>query len=86
MTSVMVFHEVDDVDHWLSSPQRSEVLGPLNITVKTYTDPSGSNNVGLLLEVPNMDALQAFLESDVAAESMRFDGVRPDTIKLLVES
>ena len=86
MTSVMVFHEVDDVDHWLSSAKRSEVFGPLNITVKTYTDPTGSNRVGLLLEVPDMGAFEAMLESEEGAEAMKFDGVRPDTIKILVAS
>lgn len=23
----MIFHEVDDVDHWLSSPKREELFG-----------------------------------------------------------
>ena len=86
MTSVMVFHEVDDVDHWLSSPKRSEVFGPLNITVKTYTDPTGSNRVGLLLEVPDMGAFEAALESEAGAEAMKFDGVRSDTVQILVAS
>ena len=86
MTSVMVFHEVDDIDHWLSSAKRSEVFGPLNITVKTYTDPTGSNRVGLLLEVPDMGAFEALLETEAGAEAMKLDGVRPDTVQILVAS
>ena len=86
MTSVLVFHEVDDVDHWLSSPKRSEVLGALNITVKTYTDPTGSNRVGLLLEVPDMGAFERLMESEASAEAMKFDGVRSDTVQILVAS
>ena len=29
MTTVIAFHDVDNVDHWLSSPKREEVFGPL---------------------------------------------------------
>lgn len=85
MTTVMIFHEVDDVDHWLSSPKREEVFGPLGMTVRTFVDPAKTNRVGLVVEVPDLDALQAMLESDAAAEAMKFDGVRPETIVMLVE-
>ncbi len=82
----MIFHEVDDVDHWLTSPKRDEVFGPLGITLSTFVDPQKSNRVGLFAEVPDMDALQQMLQSDAGAEAMRFDGVRPDTIVMLVKS
>ena len=39
MTTVMIFHEVDDVDHWLRSPKREEFFGPLGMTVRTFVDP-----------------------------------------------
>ncbi len=86
MTTVMVFHEVDDVDHWLASPKRDEFFGPLGISVSTFVDPQKSNRVGLLAEVPDMDALQEMLQSDAAAEAMKFDGVRPETMVMLVKS
>lgn len=86
MTTVMIFHEVDDVDHWLRSPKREEVFGPLGMTVRTFVDPAKTNRVGLVVEVPDIDALQAMLESDAAAEAMKFDGVGPETIVMLVES
>jgi antibiotic biosynthesis monooxygenase (ABM) superfamily enzyme len=28
MPTLIVFHEVDDVDHWLASPKRKEYFGP----------------------------------------------------------
>lgn len=28
MTTLMILHEVDDVDHWLSSSRRAEFFGP----------------------------------------------------------
>ncbi|HEX9228679.1 MAG TPA: hypothetical protein VF885_18915 [Arthrobacter sp.] len=85
MPTLMVFHEVDDVDHWLGSPKREEVFGPLGITVRTFIDPAKSNRVGLIVEVPDMETFQRIMESDVAAEAMKFDGVRPESLLILVE-
>jgi len=39
-----------------------------------------SNRVGLILEVPDMDAFQEMLQSPAGADAMKFDGVRPETI------
>jgi hypothetical protein len=86
MQTLLVFHEVDDVDHWLASPRREEFFGPLGMTARTFTDPSGSNRVGLVVEVPDMAAWEQALQSAEAADAMKFDGVRPETIIALVES
>jgi hypothetical protein len=86
MTTLIAFHDVDDVHHWLSSPKREEVFGPLGITVRTFVDPAGSKRVGLVLDIPDMDKFQEVMASDVAAEAMSFDGVHADTLVMLVES
>lgn len=86
MATYVVTHEVDDVEHWLSSPKREEVLGPLGISVRTFRDPAGSNKVSLVCEIPDMDAFQEFMETEQAAEAMRHDGVRSQTILILEES
>lgn len=86
MKTVMIFHEVDDVDHWLRSPKREEFFGPLGMTVRTFVDPAKTNRVGLIAEVPDMDTLQAALATEAAADAMKSDGVRPETIVMLVES
>jgi hypothetical protein len=83
MPEVMVFHEVDDVDHWLRSTKRDEFFGPLGITVRTFVNP---NRVGLVGTVPDMDTLRTALASEAAADAMKFDGVRPETMVMLVES
>ena len=85
MRTIMIFHEVDDVDHWVTSPRRQELFGPLGMTARTFVDPTGSNRVGLLAEVPSMEAFQEAMESPGAAEAMKFDGVRPETIVMLTE-
>src|SRR4051794_27905208 len=86
MTTVMVFHEVDDVDHWLRSPKREEFFGPLGITARTFVDPDKTNRVGLIATVPDLDTLRTALATEGAAEAMKFDGVRPETMVMLVES
>ena len=86
MMTLMIFHEVDDVDHWVSSPKRNEFFGSLGMTARTFVDPDKTNRVGLIVEVPSMEAFQEAMASDGAAEAMKFDGVRPQTIVTLVES
>ncbi|MCX6497310.1 hypothetical protein AB4Y86_00975 [Arthrobacter sp. 2YAF22_2] len=85
MPTLLIFHEVNDVEHWLSSPKREEVFGPLGITVRPFSDPAKSNRVGLIVQVPDMDTFQRIMESPEAAEAMKFDGVRPETMLMLVE-
>ncbi len=86
METLLVFHEVDDVEHWIASSKREEFFGPLGMTARTFRDPGGSNRVGLIVEVPDIAAWEAALETDGAAEAMKVDGVRPETILGLVEA
>lgn len=86
MATVLVFHEVDDVESWLRSPTRQNVFGPLGVTGRLFTDPAKTNRVGLILEIPDMDALQRFMQTDEAAEAMQSDGVRADTLLMLEEA
>lgn len=85
MPTLIVFHEVEDVDHWLASPKREEFFGPLGMSARTFRDPEGSNRVGLIAEVPSIEAWEAALQTPEAAEAMQTDGVRPETIVALVE-
>jgi hypothetical protein len=52
MATVLVLHDVGDVDHWLSSPKREELFGPLGITARTFRGADGSKQVGLIAEIP----------------------------------
>jgi hypothetical protein len=85
MPTLVAFHEVDDVDHWVSSPTREEVFGPLGITARTFRDPEGSNRVGLVVEVPDMAAFEELMQSEAGADAMKFDGVKPETLLILTE-
>ena len=86
MTTMIVFHEVDDVDHWLASPKREEFFGLMGMTARTFIDPEHTNRVGLIVEAPDSGTFRRALESKEAAEAMKHDGVRPETVVMLVES
>lgn len=87
MPTVIAHHDVTDTEHWLASPKRGEFFGSLGITnVRTFTNPQDPTQVGLLLDAPDLDALLAALGSEEAAAAMQHDGVRPDTLVMLVES
>ncbi len=86
MATLLDFNEVDEVDLWLSSPKRDEVIGPLGVTARTVVAPRNPNHVGLLAEIPGVPAFEAITASEAGAKAMRFDGVRPDTLVTLVES
>jgi hypothetical protein len=86
VATYLITHEVDDVDAWKASSKREEVFGPLGIRVRPFADPAGSNRVGLIAEIPDMDAFQALMQSDDAAAAMKHDGVRPETLLVLREA
>ena len=85
MPKLIATHEVDDVAHWLASPKREEVFAGVATDIRTFVDPTRANHVGLSMEVADMDALQAIMESEAGAEAMKYDGVRPETIVMYVE-
>lgn len=87
MPTVIAHHDVKDTAHWLASPKREEFFGPLGITnIRTFVDPQNPTRVGLLLDIPDMDAVMAAMQTPEAAAAMEYDGVLPETLVLLVES
>jgi hypothetical protein len=86
MPTYVITHEVDDVDHWCNSPKRSEVFEPLGITLRTFRDPEGSNKIGVIAEIPDLDAFKELLQTETGAHAIRHDGVRIETLLVLEES
>jgi hypothetical protein len=87
MPTVMARHDVKDTDHWLASPKREEVFGPLGVTnIRTFVNPQNPTQVGVLMDVADMDAVMAFMQTEAAAEAMESDGVLADTMVVLVEA
>lgn len=85
METVLVVHEVDDVDHWAASPKREEFFAARGMSVRAFRSQEGSNRVAVLIETPDMETLQASLETEEAAAAMQHDGVRPETLQMFVE-
>jgi hypothetical protein len=86
MPTVFAYHDVKDTEHWLASPKREEVFGPLGVTkIRTFVDPEKPTRVGVLMDVADMDVVMAAMETEEAAEAMAFDGVLPETLVILVE-
>ena len=53
--------------------------------MRAFRDATETNRVGLIVEVPDISDWQEALESEEAAETMKYDGVRPQTVLALVE-
>jgi hypothetical protein len=86
MPTVIVYHDVKDTDHWLSSPTREEVLGPLGVSnIRTFVNPEQPTKVGLVMDVDDLDKILGVLQSPEGAEAMARDGVAAETVVLLVE-
>jgi hypothetical protein len=86
MPTVIAYHDVKDTDHWLASPTREEVLGPLGATnIRTFVNPQEPTKVGLLMDVADLDKILGVLQSPEGADAMARDGVLPETVVMLVE-
>ena len=82
---VIATHEVNDVQHWFDSTQRAEFFAARGMKATAFRDPSGeSNAVAVLIDTPDMATLQAAMETPEAAEAEKHDGVRIETLKILV--
>jgi hypothetical protein len=87
MPTIFGYHDVKDTDHWLASPKREEFFAPLGVTnIRTFVDPENRTRVGVLMDVPDMDAVMAAMETQAAADAMEHDEVLPETLVILVES
>jgi hypothetical protein len=86
MPTVIAHHDVTDTEHWLASRKREEVFGPLGVTnIRTFVNPDDPKRVAVLMDIPDMDAVMQFMQTQEAADAMAHDGVRPETLVLLVE-
>jgi hypothetical protein len=72
--------------NWLASSKREEFFGPLGVTnIRTFVDPQNPSQVALLMDVADMDAVMAAMQTKAASEAMADDGVLTETLVILVE-
>jgi hypothetical protein len=87
MPTVIGHHDVKDTDHWLTSPKREEVFGPLGVTnIRTFVNPQNRTQVAVLMDVADLDVVMAAMENKAMADAMEYDGVLPETLVILVEA
>jgi len=87
MPTVIAHHDVNDKDHWLASPKREEVFGPLGVTnIRTFVDPQNPTQVAVLMDVADLDAVMGAMQTKEMADAMEYDGVLPETLVILVEA
>ncbi|MEP6642369.1 MAG: hypothetical protein ABJB93_10735 [Gaiellales bacterium] len=87
MPTVIGHHDVKDTKHWLASPKREEVFGPLGVTnIRTFVDPQNPTRVAVLMDVADMDVVMAAMQTQPMADAMEYDGVLPETLVILVEA
>ena len=86
MPTVIAHHDIKDKDHWLASPKREELFGPLGVTnIRTFVNPQNPTQVAIMMDVPDMDAVMGAMQTQDAADAMEYDGVLPETLVILVE-
>lgn len=88
MPTVVAHHKISKgAEHWLQSPKRKEVFGPLGVTnIRTFVDPTDPTRVAVMMDVADMDAVMAAMKTQVAADAMAYDGVIPESLVFMVES
>ena len=87
MPTVIGYHDVKDTEHWLASPKRAEFFGPLGVTnIRTFVDPQQPTRAALMMDVPDMDALQAAMQGEAAGAAMEHDGVVAESLVIIVEA
>ncbi len=87
---MLATHEVNDPAHWRAAWQgpnsRHQMFAQHGApNVRLYQSSSNPRLTGLLIEVSDMDAFQAMLNSPEGAAAKRADGVRDPTLRIFME-
>ena len=90
MTMAIIFHEVQDGAVWAKAWEkgpgsRHEMFGQFGIKCRSFRDPDDANTTGVLLEIPDMAKFQELLQSSEGQTAMREDGLKAETMRMLVE-
>lgn len=89
MSTVIVFHEVEDGNHWANAwkegaGSRHELFEGI-AKVRTFRDPNNPNMTGAILEVSDMEAFENLMSSEEGRAAMEEDGVKVETVRVLKE-
>jgi hypothetical protein len=90
MATIIIFHEVKNGEQWAEAwrkgrGSRHELFAKHGIKARTFRDPKNPDSTGVVLEAPDLAKFHAFMESDESKKAMAEDGLRIETIRMLVE-
>jgi len=87
MPTAVAYHRISKgKDHWLNSPKREEVFGPLGVTnIRTFVDPRDESQVAVVMDIPDLDAVMGAMTTPAMAEAMAHDGVVAESLVILIE-
>ncbi|MBU2676662.1 MAG: DUF4440 domain-containing protein [Gammaproteobacteria bacterium] len=90
-THMLILHEVEDGDRWLSAwrgENSRHALFEQNgaAHVHTMQDPNNPNLTALIISVTDMQKLNAMLTSDEGVAAAAEDGVKADTMQVLMQA
>ncbi len=90
MATMIVFHEVKNGESWAESwrkgrGSRHELFAKVGVKARTFRDPKNPDSTGLILDIPDLAKWQAFMESAEVKKAMAEDGLKLDTMRMLVE-
>lgn len=88
MPTIVAHHNITKgKDYWLNSTRRQELFGPLGVTnIRTFVDPQNPSRVAVLMDVPDINAVNAMMQTQAAADAMEHDGVVPESLVILTET
>ncbi|GAB4329661.1 MAG: hypothetical protein Kow0037_04790 [Calditrichia bacterium] len=90
MTTAIIFHDVQNGAVWANAwktgaGSRHEMFGKIGVKCRNFRDPNNPNATGLIAEIPDMAKFQALLQSEEGQRAMREDGLKVDSMRMLVE-
>jgi ketosteroid isomerase-like protein len=88
---LMILHEVEDGDRWMAAWRGEDSRHKLftdngAVYVHTFRSADNPNLTGLIVNVSDMDAFQAMLESDEGQAAAAADGVDMESMTVLTET
>ncbi|HEX4365126.1 MAG TPA: LuxR C-terminal-related transcriptional regulator [Solirubrobacteraceae bacterium] len=84
MPALLVCHETDELDRGLWSPRREDRFGTVTVTMRRIRDASGSDRVGLVVEVPDVATwTQALQVAELLEAAGRSDGAGDEGLREL---
>lgn len=89
-TTIAITHDVEDANHWLAAWQgegsRHEMFAEHGVAnVRVFQNAETPNQIGLLVDVTDMEAFQAFLNSEEGAKAKAEDGVIDKGMRVYAE-